>query len=75
MTEDKIAKAREQGTEIKSALDRARLKMVDATYEFIKSGGANPSELEALRRKIEVMEYALTCVPPAPARIGRVVLG
>ena len=75
MAESRTATAREQGAIIKEALENAKLKMVALTHDVVSDGGTTLPALEKQRRIIEALEYALTCVPPPPARLGRVVLG
>ncbi|MFC5371392.1 hypothetical protein ACFPIF_02435 [Brevundimonas faecalis] len=72
MSEDRSEVAREQGITIQTALNNAKLKMVSLTQDFVQNGGTNLSDLDRQRRVIEALEYALTCVPPGPARVGRV---
>lgn len=63
MTDDRNTEARAQGEVIKRAHANAKLKMVAITHDFIKSGSADMSGLERQRRVIELLEYAMTCVP------------
>ena len=69
MSDDAKAAAREQGKEIEGALEKAKLKLVADTLAATKQGSLNVIELERLRKYIEALEYALTCVPSAPARV------
>lgn len=76
MTDDRKAKAREQAKAIEGKLAELKLDLVDAGYKLAQTGDdLYLRSVQQRREVIEALEYALSKKPPAPAKVGRVVIG